>query len=97
MELKQLLGANVKRLRQARGLTQTELAAELRVALQTVFTIESGSSWLRETTLDSLAKSLGVEPWQLLAPPGAAPAREPTVEEALAVLARAHGFALGKV
>lgn len=93
MDIRAHFGTNVRRLRQALGMTQDELARKMGVTLQTVFSYESGQKWPRAESFAELAKALKVNPWELLAD-GATPVREPTPAEALAVLARAHGFDL---
>lgn len=94
MNVTQLLGYNAKRFRLALGLTQGEVADAVGVSLQTIFSYESGSNWPRAETLAALCKVLKVRPWQMLAEEGGP--TEPTVDEALSVLAREHGFKLVK-
>ena len=58
------LGDRVRRLRNARGLTQTELAAE-RVSKEYISQIETGKTRPTPQTLEWLAKRLGVDPHYL--------------------------------
>ena len=58
------LGARVRRLRNERGLTQTELAAE-RVSKEYISQIETGKTRPTQQTLDWLAERLGVDPHYL--------------------------------
>src|SRR5919201_598534 len=59
------LGARVRRLRNERGLTQTELAAE-RVSKEYISQIETGKTRPTQQTLDWLAERLGVDPHYLV-------------------------------
>ena len=90
MELKTKFGANLRRFRQSANLTQTELANAIGVTLQTVFSYESGTKWPRAENFADLSQVLKIQPWELLSD-DSAPQREPTEDEALAVLARARG------
>ena len=70
MRLAQVFGANVRRVRQARGLTLEALADEVRLAYSYVGEIERGR---RNPTLDvveRLAAALKVDPLELLRPAG---------------------------
>jgi len=61
------LGENVGRIRKARNLSQEELAAAAGVAVDTVARIERGErQTTRTSTLNKLARALGVEPSTLL-------------------------------
>lgn len=66
MRLAQTFGANVRRTRQARGLTQEALAVDVGLAVTYVGQIERG---LRNPTLDVVerfAQALGTDPLELL-------------------------------
>jgi transcriptional regulator with XRE-family HTH domain len=68
MEIRQLLARNLQRLRQARGLSQEELAHQAGVDRSYVSSLERG---IYSATLDMLAKiagALGVPPQMLLEP-----------------------------
>jgi transcriptional regulator with XRE-family HTH domain len=61
------LGENLGRIRKARNLSQEELAAAAGVAVDTVARIERGErQTTRTSTLNKLARALGVEPTTLL-------------------------------
>jgi transcriptional regulator with XRE-family HTH domain len=68
MTLKDLVSANVARLRRQVGLTQSQLAGMLAITKQTVWRMESGATSLSLEMLEALAKVFRVEPMQLLAP-----------------------------
>jgi transcriptional regulator with XRE-family HTH domain len=77
------LGANVRRLRTAKGLSQEHLAVDAqalasRTVRSTIARVEKGEQDVRLSTLDAIAAALGVTPAELLdgAP---APAREQDV------------------
>lgn len=64
-----VLGANVRRLREARNLTQVELAEEVGIHRSTVIDIEAGRAKnLSLGTLARLATVLGVRAPELLEP-----------------------------
>lgn len=66
-ELEQIVGANVRRLRKARGLTQEQLGFEAQIAMRHVGAIERGQASATVGMLGRLAKALGVEPGTLFA------------------------------
>ncbi|HEX4723800.1 MAG TPA: helix-turn-helix transcriptional regulator [Pseudonocardiaceae bacterium] len=77
------LGENVARIRKARNLSQEELAASAGVAVDTVARIERGErQTTRTSTLNKLARALGVEPSTLLGilPPPHEPAGSDLVD-----------------
>src|ERR1700742_4465350 len=77
------LGENVARIRKARNLSQEELAAAAGVAVDTVARLERGErQTTRTSTLNKLARALGVEPTTLLGilPPPHEPARSDMVD-----------------
>lgn len=64
--LKSTLGAQVREIRRARGLTQEALAEELEVTPRYLAGIERGERNLTLDSVDALAKQLGVEAQALL-------------------------------
>jgi transcriptional regulator with XRE-family HTH domain len=66
---RRVVGANVRRLRQARKLTQRELAGLAGISAHYVSRIEAGRANLRATTLGALARALEAEPATLLTEP----------------------------
>ena len=66
----QLLGANIRRERSARKITQEKLAEKADLNLRTVQKIEAGDINILVTTLVRIHKALGC-PWDKLLPPPA--------------------------
>lgn len=64
------LSKNLKRLRQAGGMSQNQLAEKMNVTRQTISSWERGNSYPDIGSLTHLAEVLGVEVQQLLCPPG---------------------------
>lgn len=65
---RQGLGENVRRLRQARGLTQRSLASQAAVSLPALGNIESGKVIPKVNTLQAIADALGSSVLELLKP-----------------------------
>lgn len=59
------LGFNIKKLRTKYQITQAELAARMDMSTQTLSDIENGKSDCQQTTSYLIAKSLGVELYEL--------------------------------
>ena len=70
-DLRIVLGANLKRYRNFRGLTQAKLAEMLDISPNFISDIETGKRWLSSDTFVNLAKSLNVEVYEFLMPPQA--------------------------
>ncbi len=66
MDVVQLLGANVRRHRQLKGMTQEQLALEAGMERSYVSDLERGTRNPTVRALGRLAKALGVEPMALL-------------------------------
>lgn len=67
------IGANVLRIRRARGLSQRGLAVKAGLARQTVANLERGETYAPDTeTLEALASALGVNPAAFWEEPGSA-------------------------
>lgn len=60
-KIKGIFGANLRKYREIRGLTQKELAIRLEVTPQTVNNWENGRQWLADETVLLLAQTLGIE------------------------------------
>ena len=73
-ELQAVVGRNIRRIRDGRGLSQEELADELGVHRTFMGGVERGERNLTLRSVERLADGLGVEPQLLLADP--APARD---------------------
>lgn len=91
MDVGATFGSNVKRFRQALGLTQAALAEKLGVTLQTVFNYEAGTKWPRPDMIAALSNVLGVPPSQLLATEELS---QGSPEDALRSLAKHFGYRL---
>lgn len=93
MNVRATFGANLKRFREAAGLTQSQLGEKLGVTWQTVSNYETGMRWPREPEMvAAMSKVLRVRPWQLLAEEGDGGAVPPDVVDLAAQLARACGL-----
>lgn len=68
MDLVELLGANVRRLRKSRGMSQEELALEAGMKRSYLSDLERGTRNPSVRALGRLAEALQVEPGQLLIP-----------------------------
>lgn len=66
MDVVQLLGANVRRCRKLRGMTQEQLALEVGMERSYVSDLERGTRNPSVRALGRLAEALKVEPHQLL-------------------------------
>lgn len=69
MDLRDVLAANLRRLRHERGLAQDDLAYEAKVSRSYLSQLEKGVFYASLKILEKLAKALGVEPHELIAPP----------------------------
>lgn len=67
-----VVGRNIRRLRQERGLSQEDLADEIGVHRTYMGGVERGERNLTLRSLERLAERLGVSPLSLLEDPGAA-------------------------
>jgi len=66
MEWEAIVGANIRRLRKAKGLTQERLAQEAGMAMRYVAGVERGEENPSLRYLVRLAEALGTEPMELL-------------------------------
>ncbi|AMS40148.1 helix-turn-helix domain-containing protein [Aminobacter aminovorans] len=85
MELKLAFGRRIKTLRELRGLTQNDLAAELERSVDAVSMIERGKNWPSVPTIERLALVLQVSTTELFNDLGTA---GPSSGQDLVVLAR---------
>jgi transcriptional regulator with XRE-family HTH domain len=67
-ELRLTLGANLKRYRCFRGLSQAKLAEMVDISSNFISDIETGKRWLSSDTLVSLADVLSVDVFEFLKP-----------------------------
>ena len=72
-----MLAANLKKHRKMLGLSQEKLAEMADVSWQTVNSIECHRTWVSDKTLESLARALNVEIFELFIPPGTADGNTP--------------------
>jgi transcriptional regulator with XRE-family HTH domain len=68
IECRNLLGLNIKRYRNRRGLSQLHLALELEISTTFLSDIETGKKWVSAQTLTRLARALKVEVYELFMP-----------------------------
>ncbi len=66
MDIRKLLGSNVRRLRLEKGLSQEDYAFEARVHRTYVSDIERGARNPSATVIERLAKPFGIPPGRLL-------------------------------
>ena len=66
MDLRDVFAANVRRLRHARGLSQDDLAYEAKISRSYLSQIEKGAFYASLKIVGKIAKTLGVEPAELL-------------------------------
>jgi transcriptional regulator with XRE-family HTH domain len=69
MDIREVLARNLRRCRQAKGLSQEALAHEAGVDRTYISALERSAYSASITMVDRLAKVLGVEPSALLQPP----------------------------
>jgi len=66
MDLRDVFAANLRRLRHAKGLSQDDLAYEAEISRSYLSQIEKGAFYASLKIVGKLARSLGVEPAELL-------------------------------
>ena len=69
MDLRDTLAANLRRLRNEKGLAQDDLAYEAEVSRSYLSQLEKGSFYASLKILEKLATALGVEACELIVPP----------------------------
>lgn len=60
------VGKNIKKLREAKGLTQVELAVDAEIASSTIGMIETAQNDMTLSKINAIAKALGIEAYNLL-------------------------------
>src|SRR5437867_2438669 len=89
-KLARLVGANIRRLRRAKGLTQQALGARSGVDFKYLGEVERGDANCTLAVLERVAEALGADPRALLAPEaeaaGRGAPREPDLQALLARL-----------
>jgi transcriptional regulator with XRE-family HTH domain len=66
MDLRDVFAANLRRLRHAKGLSQDDLAYEARISRSNLSQIEKGAFYASLKIVGKIAKTLEVEPAELL-------------------------------
>lgn len=69
MDLRDILAANLRRLRNEKGLAQDDLAYEAEVSRSYLSQLEKGTFYASLKILEKLAVPLGVQPYELIVPP----------------------------
>jgi transcriptional regulator with XRE-family HTH domain len=67
-ECRELLGRNIKRFRNQRGISQLDLALEIDISATFMSDIEKGRTWVSAKTLTEIEKALNIEVFELLKP-----------------------------
>ena len=71
------MALNIKTLRKERALSQERLAEAVNLSAQSISDIEGCRTWVSDKTLESLARALNVEIFELFIPPGTADGNTP--------------------
>lgn len=66
MDLREIFATNLRRLRNAKGLSQDELAHEAEISRSYLSQLEKGSFYVSIKIIGKLAKTLGAEPDEFL-------------------------------
>jgi transcriptional regulator with XRE-family HTH domain len=66
MDLREVFAANLRRLRNAKGVSQDELAYEAHVSRSYLSQLEKGTFYASLNVVGRLSEALGVEPAELL-------------------------------
>ena len=69
MDLRDVFAANLRRLRHAKGLSQDDLAYEANISRSYLSQIEKGAFYASLKIVGKIARTLGVEPAELLKQP----------------------------
>ena len=69
MDLREVFAANLRRLRNAKGVSQDELAYEANVSRSYLSQLEKGTFYASLNIVGRLSEALGVEPGELLKMP----------------------------
>jgi transcriptional regulator with XRE-family HTH domain len=69
MDLREVFAANLRRLRNAKGVSQDELAYEANVSRSYLSQLEKGTFYASLNVVGRLSEALGVEPAELLKKP----------------------------
>jgi transcriptional regulator with XRE-family HTH domain len=69
MDLREIFATNLRRLRNAKGLSQDELAYDAKISRSYLSQLEKGSFYVSIKVIGKLAATLGVEPDEFLRRP----------------------------
>lgn len=69
MDLREIFAGNLRRLRNAKGLSQDDLAYEAGISRSYLSQLEKGSFYVSIKVIGKLAETLGAEPGELLRMP----------------------------
>ena len=69
-DLRKILSQNIKTVRNELHISQEKLAEYADISLSYMTDIERCRTWVSDKTLQSLAKALNMEAWELLSPAG---------------------------
>lgn len=75
MDLREVFAANLRRARHAKGLSQDDLAYEAKISRSYLSQLEKGAFHASLKIVEKVAKTLGVEPAELLKMPNRRVAR----------------------
>lgn len=67
-DLRKILSQNIKTIRKTLHISQAKLAEHTNISLSYLTDIERCRTWVSDKTLQSLAKALNREAWELLSP-----------------------------
>ena len=70
MDLREIFATNLRRLRNAKGLSQDDLAYEAKISRSYLSQLEKGSFYVSIKVIGRLADTLGAEPEEFLKVPG---------------------------
>ena len=96
MNATEIFAERVRQRRQELKLTQLELAEKLGVTLQSVYGYESGTQFPRGEVFNIICRILKLRPFGVELDGDGGSAEDLTPQDALRVLAKAHGFRLVK-
>ena len=68
LDLRDILGKNLKRIRSIRKLSQAEFAEKINISIPFLSDIENGKKWVSPVTLVKMANALNIEAYELIKP-----------------------------
>ena len=67
-ELKMIVRTNIKRYREYRKWTQSQLAEKLEISINFLSDIENGKKWISPASMVKIASAFNIEPFELFKP-----------------------------